>query len=59
MLEHPAITRILSTGRPCVEDYSVLHCEKCGSAIREEEPYYDFGDTIYCQDCVDNMKRYA
>ena len=59
MLEHPDVARIEETGNSLAEDYSVLHCETCGCGIREDDPYYDINDTVYCQDCVKEMLRYA
>lgn len=57
--DHPAIACALKTGYPPVEDYSVYRCEKCGASIREDEPYYEIGNEIYCPECVEGMKHYA
>lgn len=38
-------------------DECVCYCEECGEYFSNEDTYYNVNGTIYCEDCMDNMKE--
>lgn len=43
-----------------LEDQALLHCDICGAAIYEGDPYYEVEDMELCPDCMnDTFRRLA
>lgn len=32
-------------------------CSECGQPIYNGEPYYEFEDRLFCEDCMNNFRR--
>ena len=52
MLEHPEITRTLTTGYPYSDDVIAV-CSVCGQAVYLDETYGICGNQQVCPDCLE------
>lgn len=57
-LNHPDIVKAERDGY-IEEPEIVYYCEECGEPIREGEIYFNVGDYIYCEDCINGCKKTA
>ena len=61
-IQHPAITRTMSTGYPEPEPKVIAYCDGCGEEICEGDDVYVFEDVILHQDahcCEDYIGHFA
>ena len=58
MIEHPDITKCLSTGYHHSENPAYC-CDECGAQIYDGEIYYDFETRFVCIGCMNQYRKIA
>lgn len=59
----PMAVAVMEADRLGNDDYDeprvCLYCGECGGVIYEDERYYEFGEMIVCDSCIEGHERTA
>lgn len=57
MLEHPVITRLLSTGQPEIRPRRARTCRSCGAALTTDRGCCRVAGKSYCESCIKTYRK--